>query len=64
MFAFMSTKPELFGTDGIRGVAGQHPLDRETVWRIGAAIGKTLSLHAQGGGIQVVLGEGVAGQNS
>lgn len=28
----------LFGTDGVRGVAGQWPLDRETVTRLGAAI--------------------------
>lgn len=53
----MSAKPQLFGTDGIRGVAGQHPLDRQTVWRIGAAIGRTLSLQAQGGDVHVVLGE-------
>lgn len=25
----------LFGTDGIRGVAGEHPLDRDTIYRIG-----------------------------
>jgi phosphoglucosamine mutase len=53
----MSTKPQLFGTDGIRGVAGQDPLDRATVWRIGAAIGKTLSLQARGDEVRVVLGE-------
>lgn len=28
----------LFGTDGIRGRAGQPPLDRATVWRIGRAL--------------------------
>ena len=30
---------ELFGTDGIRGVAGQYPLDRATVYSTGAALG-------------------------
>lgn len=30
--------PRLFGTDGIRGVAGQYPLDRPTVRRLGAAL--------------------------
>ncbi len=29
---------ELFGTDGIRGVAGQHPLDRTTIERIGYSL--------------------------
>jgi len=30
---------ELFGTDGIRGVAGQYPLDHETANAVGAALG-------------------------
>src|SRR5262245_11550039 len=29
---------ELFGTDGIRGVAGQYPLDRSTIERIGYSL--------------------------
>ncbi|HMB26462.1 MAG TPA: phosphoglucosamine mutase, partial [Blastocatellia bacterium] len=29
---------ELFGTDGIRGVAGQYPLDRRTIERIGYSL--------------------------
>src|SRR5262247_1873620 len=29
---------ELFGTDGIRGVAGQYPLDRPTIERIGYSL--------------------------
>src|SRR5262252_330365 len=29
---------ELFGTDGIRGVAGQYPLDRTTIERIGHSL--------------------------
>ena len=32
----------LFGTDGIRGTAGQPPLDPPTVRRIGAALVKAL----------------------
>jgi phosphoglucosamine mutase len=34
---------KLFGTDGIRAVAGQSPLDAPTVYAIGLALGKTLS---------------------
>ncbi|MEP7308306.1 MAG: phosphoglucosamine mutase [Acidobacteriota bacterium] len=30
--------PRLFGTDGVRGVAGRYPLDRATVRRLGAAL--------------------------
>ena len=30
---------ELFGTDGIRGVAGQYPLDAATVYALGVALG-------------------------
>jgi phosphoglucosamine mutase len=33
---------KLFGTDGIRGVAGQAPLDRRTVHAVGLALGKDL----------------------
>jgi phosphoglucosamine mutase len=31
---------ELFGTDGIRGVAGEYPLDASTVFAFGAALGE------------------------
>ena len=34
---------QLFGTDGIRGVAGEYPLDRATVYAIGRALGQRLS---------------------
>ena len=37
---------ELFGTDGIRGVAGQFPLDRSTVVSIGRALGAWLAVHS------------------
>jgi phosphoglucosamine mutase len=31
---------QLFGTDGIRGVAGEYPLDRATVYAFGLALGR------------------------
>src|SRR5271155_1643228 len=34
---------KLFGTDGIRGVAGQYPLDKPTVFAIGAALAHHLT---------------------
>lgn len=37
-----SPKPSLFGTDGIRAVFGQRPLDESTVRRIARALAKTL----------------------
>src|SRR5208282_5972273 len=42
MLVNMATRPELFGTDGIRGVAGQYPLDHATVLKIGSALGTVL----------------------
>jgi phosphoglucosamine mutase len=36
---------KLFGTDGIRGVAGEHPLDAATVSAFGRALGKDLKEH-------------------
>jgi phosphomannomutase len=32
----------LFGTDGVRGKAGDYPLDVKTVRRVGAALARTL----------------------
>lgn len=46
---------QLFGTDGIRGVAGQYPLDLRTVEIIGRALGARLS--ARHPGIQVMIGQ-------
>ena len=34
--------PRLFGTDGVRGVAGRHPLDPPTVRRLGASLVRVL----------------------
>src|SRR5579872_6477564 len=36
---------KLFGTDGIRGVAGQFPLEGPTTYAIGRALGHYLSRH-------------------
>jgi phosphoglucosamine mutase len=43
----------LFGTDGIRGVAGDPPLDPETIAALGIALGD--DLHRQGLGAKPVL---------
>jgi len=37
-----SSDSRLFGTDGVRGVAGTYPLDRSTVRRLGAALVRAL----------------------
>ena len=34
---------KLFGTDGIRGIAGQAPLDARTIYAIGVAVARSLS---------------------
>ncbi|HXK02983.1 MAG TPA: phosphoglucosamine mutase [Verrucomicrobiae bacterium] len=44
---------QLFGTDGIRGVAGEAPLDRATVYAFGTALGRDL---AAGGDPEVLIG--------
>ncbi len=44
----------LFGTDGIRGVAGEYPLDRATTFAAGSALGAWL--QANGHSEEVVLG--------
>src|SRR5438067_6478980 len=46
---------KLFGTDGIRGVAGKFPLDRATTFAIGNALGDHLTKEAQGP--RVVIGQ-------
>ena len=46
---------QLFGTDGIRGVAGEYPLDRRTVYAIGRALGQRLAARYPSAG--VVIGQ-------
>ena len=50
----MPDKPELFGTDGIRGVAGHYPLDPATIRKIGSALGTVLKKSASP--VRVVVG--------
>jgi phosphoglucosamine mutase len=38
---------QLFGTDGIRGVPGEYPLDDHTLFWIGRALGDSLRRHAK-----------------
>ncbi len=48
---------QLFGTDGIRAVAGEAPLDRQTVFAFGCALGEWAAAHApHGGRPHVVIG--------
>ena len=44
---------KLFGTDGIRGVAGEYPLNQQTVYAIGRALGH----HLPAGPRRVVIGQ-------
>src|SRR4051812_2722371 len=44
---------KLFGTDGIRGLAGEYPLDQKTVYAVGRALGH----HLPAGPKRVVLGQ-------
>ncbi len=46
---------QLFGTDGIRGVAGEYPLDRQTVFAIGRALGQRLA--ARDKNARVLIGQ-------
>lgn len=45
---------QLFGTDGIRGVAGEYPLDAATVHALGIALGKDARRH--GDSPEIVVG--------
>ncbi len=46
---------QLFGTDGIRGVAGEYPLDRQTVYAMGRALGQRLA--ERDSSARVVIGQ-------
>ncbi len=45
---------ELFGTDGIRGVANEFPLDKPTVYAVGVALGERI--RREHGDAEVVIG--------
>ncbi len=45
---------QLFGTDGVRGVAGEYPLDTRTVHALGMALGELAARH--GSDPEVVIG--------
>ncbi|MEZ5353010.1 MAG: phosphoglucosamine mutase [Bryobacteraceae bacterium] len=61
---------QLFGTDGIRGVAGEYPLDPQTVHAVGLALGNWCVNHPHAGadaGVVIGMdtresGEWIAGQ--
>jgi phosphoglucosamine mutase len=50
----MSEPRKLFGTDGIRGVAGEYPLDTRTIFATGVALARLLA--ASNKRLQVLLG--------
>ena len=51
----MQAARQLFGTDGIRGIAGEYPLNPATVFAIGRALGARLKRN--GGNARVVFGQ-------
>jgi phosphoglucosamine mutase len=51
----MSEQRQLFGTDGIRGVAGEFPLTKESTYLIGRALGHDLVRNVAGA--QAVIGQ-------
>jgi phosphoglucosamine mutase len=69
--------PRLFGTDGVRGVAGRYPLDRATVRRLGAALVRALphggesarllvgrDTRESGGWIEAALADGASSEGA
>ena len=46
-----------FGTDGIRGLVGEHPMTPEFVLKLGWAAGRALSAREQGDGHRDAQGE-------
>lgn len=49
----MSTKRKYFGTDGVRGLVGTHPMTPECVMKLGWAVGKALARP----GAKVIIGK-------
>ena len=45
---------QLFGTDGIRGIAGEYPLDKNITWALGRALAEWARHHAENP--QVLIG--------
>ncbi len=45
--AIVKMAKQLFGTDGIRGLPGEYPLDDATLERVGAALGAYLRAHSE-----------------
>jgi phosphoglucosamine mutase len=50
-------RPQLFGTDGVRGIAGRYPLDPQTVRGLGLALAAVLSDRVGSDKPQVLLGQ-------
>lgn len=50
-------KRKYFGTDGIRGRVGQHPITADFVLKLGWAAGKVLTRHADGTKNRVIIGK-------
>jgi phosphoglucosamine mutase len=51
------TARQLFGTDGIRAVAGQYPLDAATIYAVGLALGHSLRTENEAAApVKVILG--------
>src|SRR3954468_4991955 len=46
----------LFGTDGVRGTAGEYPLDHETVARLGAALVRALRTEGIDRPLRFIIG--------
>lgn len=50
-------KRKYFGTDGIRGRVGEHPITPDFVLKLGWAAGKVLTRHAKGKKNRVIIGK-------
>lgn len=57
MLKMSNPKPELFGTDGVRGRAGVFPLDPRTLAKLGRALARVLRQHSANSRLRVVLGQ-------
>jgi phosphoglucosamine mutase len=53
----MTNVRHLFGTDGVRGVAGQYPLDLDTIQRLGPAVASVLAKETTERPLRVLVGE-------